>query len=417
MSIKNTCRFGRGALLSFFLLFSLGGVEASAFEADLEGLVKNYRSSLPTLKQGDGEPIEESIVSFMKALSGNFHEAGGELLEDKIKRLGREEKVLEFVLPGFPFKSMNPKKAVRPGELDLAEVLALETLEHLCAEIERVYEHGVRVTIIPDAVRITEFLGIEAERGYYQASLVALLPSEHLKVVALEDFKGMPTENMTLKDMAVHLSIIETPGVNTGPYMKFVRSELDCDFYQGFKQGLIKAEALEVVRGQKSYQKLFSNEEKAKEIENSGYDELAVYLQERSLPGTLLKAEKKSHKKVLASLGNVFLEKRNALLEAHVKECAQMNCEEACQISAYISEYFRGYEGQIRLSVNTHHQNISEKFSFPLVFGSRETPWNNSLLVTSSVDFKLVRPGECEFNFEVVEGQYQGMGISYLKEK
>ena len=74
--------------------------------------------------------------------------------------IDRGEKI-QLVLPAFPAKSPNPEKTC--GSLpDLGEVLGLQRLERMCAQIESAYSPGAEVVVCSDGrvfsdlVRVTD---------------------------------------------------------------------------------------------------------------------------------------------------------------------------------------------------------------------------------------------------------------------
>ena len=77
----------------------------------------------------------------------------------KVLRFLSANEPLHFLLPAFPAKSPSPKKVL--GRLpDMAEELALQFLDHLCAEIRQIYSPGARITICSDGRVFSDLVGV-----------------------------------------------------------------------------------------------------------------------------------------------------------------------------------------------------------------------------------------------------------------
>lgn len=67
----------------------------------------------------------------------------------KIKHFYASETPISMLLPAFPWKNPNPNKVLSFNP-DLGEELGLARLNHLCEEIEKVYQYGAYVTLVAD---------------------------------------------------------------------------------------------------------------------------------------------------------------------------------------------------------------------------------------------------------------------------
>lgn len=87
----------------------------------------------------------------------------------------RRGRPVEFVLPGFPAKSPNPRKVL--GILpDEAELQALRFLEDLCDRAREFYEPGARVIICSDGRVFGDYVGIpDGNITAYQDQLAVML--------------------------------------------------------------------------------------------------------------------------------------------------------------------------------------------------------------------------------------------------
>ncbi len=108
----------------------------------------------------------------------------------RIQHFVEAGKPIEFVLPAFPAKSPNPGKVI--GRLpDLAERLSLQSLDKLCADIQRFYTPGAHLTICSDGRVFGDVIGVDDnDISQYQAvigRLIAQKHADHLRLYNLED--------------------------------------------------------------------------------------------------------------------------------------------------------------------------------------------------------------------------------------
>lgn len=94
------------------------------------------------------------------------------------------QKPIQMLLVGFPFKSSNQEKKVLGHLPDMAERKALEYLQAVLDRIEAVYKPGAQVLIFTDGIPFAEFFGIPFEDvvAYEKGlkALVADLPDIHI---------------------------------------------------------------------------------------------------------------------------------------------------------------------------------------------------------------------------------------------
>jgi len=98
---------------------------------------------------------------------------------------------IRMVLPAFPAKSPNPAKTL--GALpDLAEVLSLRSLQHLCDEIAQVHPPGAEITIASDGHVFADLVEVEdADVDAYQDALAALIAREELGALKCFDLRDV----------------------------------------------------------------------------------------------------------------------------------------------------------------------------------------------------------------------------------
>jgi len=84
---------------------------------------------------------------------------------------------VEFILPAFPFKSLNTEYKVLGKLPDKGEELAMQTLMGLCLAIERVYAPGANVNIVSDGTIFSDIDSIPEENVVeYKEKLKKIIP-------------------------------------------------------------------------------------------------------------------------------------------------------------------------------------------------------------------------------------------------
>lgn len=80
----------------------------------------------------------------------------------KVRRCIGAGEPIHFLLPAFPAKSPNPEKVL--GRLpDMGEEIALNFLDEVCAEIDRLYSPGARISICSDGRVFSDLVGVVEE--------------------------------------------------------------------------------------------------------------------------------------------------------------------------------------------------------------------------------------------------------------
>jgi len=80
----------------------------------------------------------------------------------KVRRWIARDEPIHFLLPAFPAKSPNTKKVLGPLP-DMAEEVALEFLENVCAELRQLYTPGARISICSDGRVFSDLVGVSDE--------------------------------------------------------------------------------------------------------------------------------------------------------------------------------------------------------------------------------------------------------------
>src|SRR5690606_306323 len=111
-------------------------------------------------------------------------------LLQKITTKMRNSEELVFLLPAFPAKSPSPLKTL--GELpDLGEVLALEGLQNICAQISSIYKPGAKIIICSDGRVFSDVVNVSDETiNNYQIGIENIIKEfnfNHIELFSLDD--------------------------------------------------------------------------------------------------------------------------------------------------------------------------------------------------------------------------------------
>lgn len=105
------------------------------------------------------------------------------------RKMARGDK-LTFLLPAFPAKSSNRDKTHGPTP-DLGELLGLQNLEAMCAEIEAAYAPGAEVVICSDGRVFHDLVMVrEADLHAYARGIARMIEAyglRHLRTYSLDD--------------------------------------------------------------------------------------------------------------------------------------------------------------------------------------------------------------------------------------
>jgi pyoverdine/dityrosine biosynthesis protein Dit1 len=87
-----------------------------------------------------------------------YESVGRSILADKLDSQISQGKVIDFVMLGFPFKSLSPNKVL--GKLpDMGEDLTLKTFADFNYHVKSVYSPGVQISIASDGFIFSDLLG------------------------------------------------------------------------------------------------------------------------------------------------------------------------------------------------------------------------------------------------------------------
>ncbi|MFT4623125.1 MAG: pyoverdine/dityrosine biosynthesis protein Dit1/AcrR family transcriptional regulator [Myxococcota bacterium] len=159
------------ALFGDALATTRGADAAQRADAMLEILFQRRR-----LHEGSAWPASEAALA---------------LHRPAMARVIAEDRPLTLVLPAFPAKS--PSRAKTLGPLpDLAEVLALRSLQALCDELAAVHAPGARLVIASDGHVFADLVEVDdAEVDAYQAAIRRILEDEGLHALSVFDLRDV----------------------------------------------------------------------------------------------------------------------------------------------------------------------------------------------------------------------------------
>ncbi len=117
-----------------------------------------------------------------------YLQVGRNLLADKIDSFVRQNKVINFIMLGFPFKSTNTRDKVLGQLPDLGEQLTLDNFASFNKSIQQVYTPGVNIGIASDGYIFNDLLDVDD-------SVV-----DQYKEISADMGKNSPMSWYTLKD-------------------------------------------------------------------------------------------------------------------------------------------------------------------------------------------------------------------------
>lgn len=130
--------------------------------------------------------VANSIFDILKKVS--FYESTLvkkiPLFEKINEKINKDEKLI-FLLPAFPAKSPSRLKTCGTSP-DFGEVLALENLNNVCNEINKIYEPGAQVIICSDGRVFAEVVNVSDEKiNEYQRGIEKIVKDFKLENISL----------------------------------------------------------------------------------------------------------------------------------------------------------------------------------------------------------------------------------------
>lgn len=135
-------------LHDFFVTDYESGDDREEFETCYKDIYRDYDSSDISTAKSIFKILLEAWMYGYKTIYTKTHYRP---LLLRILQLVSQQKVLNFLLPGFPAKSSNREDRVLGVNADFAEYLALRTFIDTARKIEEIYPNGTQITIMQDS--------------------------------------------------------------------------------------------------------------------------------------------------------------------------------------------------------------------------------------------------------------------------
>lgn len=118
-----------------------------------------------------------------------YEQIGKSILSDKISKFVDDNKPIEFVMLGFPFKSVNDRDKVIGKLPDMGEQLAFENFETFNQEIKKSYQPGVKISMASDGYMFNDILGVDEHTVIeYKEISTEMSRNSPVKIFDLHDF-------------------------------------------------------------------------------------------------------------------------------------------------------------------------------------------------------------------------------------
>lgn len=182
--------------LGFYPMLAMLGVGEQLNEVD-----SLFADALSSTQGADNEAVVDAILKSVflrrRMVDGPAwpaSEAALALHRPRVAAAVALGEPIHLVLPAFPAKSPNPDKTL--GALpDLAEVVALRSLQELADEIAVLYPPGARLTVASDGHVFADLVEVlDADVDAYQAAVAAIVEREELSAIELFDLRDVYKE-------------------------------------------------------------------------------------------------------------------------------------------------------------------------------------------------------------------------------
>ncbi len=284
----------------------------------------------------------------------NLSVNGKDELKKKFLQLMSQEKKIELLLLGFPFKSTNHEKKCLSANVDLGEYLSLVTLSTMICNMQRIYPN-VHCTIISDglAYHIDDYDPSYDEILCYHTAMQKLVGCfSHISFVSWKIHQDIES----YCDVQTRVASVPLPS--------------DAEFSKGYKkemEAFVKEE----------FDCMFWNSRFLDEAKKD-YDDSKQIMKEKAK-----------------------MQEINRLKNELIKQKTVMVVEElgnkGKQFSTLVSELYPHYQESIRLSVhcNKNTVDVSKKIPISLIYGCNGTPWHNAVVINENEDAIMGLLKEC----------------------
>lgn len=290
---------------------------------------------------------------------------GVETLYAKIKNPISRGEPIKFILCGFSMKSTNTELKVLRQHLDLAEVVGLLSLYHICKEICSIHEPGAQVVLYTREPFLYHMNALV--KKYLEVPLCTQENIEnyqrHLKHIIrhFEPFIIIGEIENIRELYDTYYSKITTKSKDETGYKAFMESELNCSRF-------IEA----------AYETLFKKVLKTlPQLQNGLLKNITTFKEFTEYCSSDVKKHEKLYSQVTSKLG---MRKLLSTVAQELGICAACGADNMRVLS---STHIPEYASYIRLSVHPS-QDVSVKLGINLVFGFRGTPWHNTLFLRAN---------------------------------
>lgn len=336
-----------------------------AMQSPVQESIDRYKESLPTIvvDQSVKSSVPEQIADYLlKFRQPDVDMVGKDKLIRKLEAQCEYDQPIQIILLGFPFKSTNREfKCIGP-RADMAEYLALMTLQHLADQVQCLYEPSIHITIISDGLAYQTVIDetLPTILDYHEDIKKLLMYFPNLSFVGWEIHEsiGSPQE---LIDKVSQIDVVLTrESEETKKDLKtFVGKEFETTHWKNHYKKIAEEECQNLV---------FKISEK---ITNPK------------------RIEEHQQKAKTSKINEV----RNRLIKDEIEKTTDSLSVGSIKFGTFVRENYPNYTNYIRLSVHPH-ADVGEKLGLALVRGQRGTPWHNAI--------KMVRKGD-HFSFSYLD--------------
>ncbi len=187
----------------------------------------------------------------------NEWETGGrDMLATQLEPFIANNRTIEFLMLGYPFKSTNHRDKTLSTLPDLAEEVSMKNFERFGQEIQKVYTPGVKVTLLSDGFVFNDLLE-ERDEVVDQYAEVAtdMARSAPVQLLSLKDvYRGKDLvsartsllEHFGVSEIELERRILEDPNTTTlyRGMIRFMEEELAFKTFASKRQHHLAAKAL-----------------------------------------------------------------------------------------------------------------------------------------------------------------------------
>ena len=354
---------------SIFLSTSLVAMEhAPHVPATLKDVpcgIISYLQDLPKIENLEVNGVNEvttNITKFLCQFSNSRKMLTGvEVLAKKIAGYVAKNEPIKLILLGFPTKSAKNETKVIGSQVDLAELLGLLTLNHICQEINSVYEPGTQLTIFtrePFIYQMNNILEQALEQPLFDEDQI-------------EEYQRQLKQLVNHFDPTIKVGEIKNVRhIYESKYAQFDVNAEDLSGYRAFmKEELNCSKFIEAAQ-----EKLFSPQHEKLKGKFPQLENIKTFKE--------VKEKFSSYKKMLKNIES-SLPKRNLLgkISDDLAECAAKG---ALRMRALLNDNISDYGSYVRLSIHASEDgDVSRKLGIALIYGSVGTPWHKTLVVSN----------------------------------